>query len=145
MYATFLYKLVFEENDFSFDSFVTKVFNHSETKGAYNLCDLSSKEDAIYKNWKLEEELQAEGLMIKFDFDPATESLKETHIRVDDPNDHAETYTYTVDIFSVEYGKWKNILQAVLYSKIISKAATITFLANNDSWSKEDKRSSYDY
>uniref|UniRef100_A0AAF5PKK3 Uncharacterized protein n=1 Tax=Wuchereria bancrofti TaxID=6293 RepID=A0AAF5PKK3_WUCBA len=85
---------------------LNRMFNHSETKGAYNLCDLSSKEDAIYKNWKLEEELQAEGLMvkctkcIKFDFDPATESLKETHIRVDDPNDHAETYTYTVDIFS---------------------------------------------
>ncbi|VDN89256.1 unnamed protein product [Brugia pahangi] len=82
---------------------VTKVFSHSdETKGAYNLCNLSSKKDAIYKNWKLEEEFQAEGLdgkmhKIKFDFDPATESLKETHIRIDDPNDQGETYTYTVD------------------------------------------------
>ncbi|VDK68367.1 unnamed protein product, partial [Onchocerca ochengi] len=27
----------------------------------------------------------------------ATDSLKETHIRVDDPKDHGETYTYTVD------------------------------------------------
>lgn len=41
---------------------VTKVFSHSdETKGAYNLCNRSSKKDTIYKNWKLREEFQAEG------------------------------------------------------------------------------------
>ncbi|CAG9530727.1 unnamed protein product [Cercopithifilaria johnstoni] len=86
----------------SFSS-VTKVFSYSdETKDAYNLFNQSSKKDVIYKNWKLKEEFEAEGFdgkihKVKFDFDPVTESLKETHIRVDDPNDHGETYTYTVD------------------------------------------------
>lgn len=42
---------------------VTKIFSHSdETKGAYNLCNQTSKKDTIYKNWKLKEEFQAEGL-----------------------------------------------------------------------------------
>ncbi|VBB27536.1 unnamed protein product [Acanthocheilonema viteae] len=82
---------------------ITKVFSHSdEIKDAYNLCNQSSKKDTIYKNWKLKEEFQAEGFdgkmhKIKFDFDPVTESLKETHIRADDLNDRGETYTYTVD------------------------------------------------
>ncbi|VDK80865.1 unnamed protein product [Onchocerca ochengi] len=82
---------------------VTKVLSHSdETRDAYNLSNLTSKKNTVYKNWKLKEEFQAEGLdgkmhKIKFDFDPATDSLKETHIRVDDPKDHGETYTYTVD------------------------------------------------
>uniref|UniRef100_A0A0R3RWM5 FABP domain-containing protein n=1 Tax=Elaeophora elaphi TaxID=1147741 RepID=A0A0R3RWM5_9BILA len=82
---------------------VTKVFSRSdEIKDAYNLRNQSSKKDTIYKNWKLNEEFQAEGFdgkihKIKFDFDPTTESLKETHIRADDSNDHGETYIYTVD------------------------------------------------
>ncbi|VDK75469.1 unnamed protein product [Litomosoides sigmodontis] len=82
---------------------VTKVFSYSdEVKGAYNLYNQSSKKNTIYKNWKLKEEFQAEGFdgkmhKIKFDFDPVTGSLKETHVRMDDPSDSGETYTYTVD------------------------------------------------
>ncbi|KAM3728386.1 Fatty acid-binding protein [Dirofilaria immitis] len=82
---------------------VTKIFSHAEeTKGAYNLTNLTSKKNTVYKNWKLNEEFQAEGLdgkmhKIKFGFNPATDSLEERHIRMNDPNDHGETYTYTVD------------------------------------------------
>uniref|UniRef100_A0A915Q6D4 Cytosolic fatty-acid binding proteins domain-containing protein n=1 Tax=Setaria digitata TaxID=48799 RepID=A0A915Q6D4_9BILA len=82
---------------------VTKVFSRSdEIQGGYNLWNQTSRKDTVYRNWKLEEEFKAEGLdgkmhKIKFDFDPTTESLKETHIRIDDPNDQGETYTYTVD------------------------------------------------
>ncbi|VDN05337.1 unnamed protein product [Thelazia callipaeda] len=82
---------------------VTKVFSHAdEIENAYCLQNLSAKRNTLYKNWKLSEDFEAEGFdgrmhKIKFDYDPETESLKETHVRTDDPTDAGETYTYTVD------------------------------------------------
>ncbi|MCP9263056.1 Fatty acid-binding-like protein 3 [Dirofilaria immitis] len=94
------FKLDRSEN---FEEFLaSKDIHAEETKGAYNLTNLTSKKNTVYKNWKLNEEFQAEGLdgkmhKIKFGFNPATDSLEERHIRMNDPNDHGETYTYTVD------------------------------------------------
>uniref|UniRef100_A0A183EN61 FABP domain-containing protein n=1 Tax=Gongylonema pulchrum TaxID=637853 RepID=A0A183EN61_9BILA len=45
---------------------------------------VSNKENALF-------------LQIRFEYDPTTESLKETHVRMNEPNDQPETYTYTVD------------------------------------------------
>lgn len=42
---------------------VTKVLSHTDgTQGAYDLANLTSKKNTIYKNWKLNEEFEAEGL-----------------------------------------------------------------------------------
>ncbi|KHN74637.1 Fatty acid-binding -like protein [Toxocara canis] len=84
-------------------SSVTKVFGVSKNDpDAYDMSNLSSKKNTHFNNWKLNQTFESEGLdskmhKITFNFDEGTDTLKETHVRMDDPNDKGETYYYTVE------------------------------------------------
>ncbi|VDK46089.1 unnamed protein product [Anisakis simplex] len=82
---------------------LTKTFSVSKTDpdNAYDAANLSSKKNTHFNNWKLNETFTAEGMddkmhRITFNFDDKNDTLTETHIRTDDPNDKGETYYYTI-------------------------------------------------
>uniref|UniRef100_F1LFL1 Fatty acid-binding protein 3 n=3 Tax=Ascaris suum TaxID=6253 RepID=F1LFL1_ASCSU len=82
---------------------VTKIFAVSKSDpDSYDMSNLTSKKNTHFNNWKLNQTFEAEGLdgkmhKITFNFDDATDTLKETHVRMDDPNDKGETYYYTIE------------------------------------------------
>ncbi|VDN58590.1 unnamed protein product [Dracunculus medinensis] len=82
---------------------VTKVFAKSkEVENAYDMSNLTSKKDTIYKNWKLNETFEDEGLdggrhQITFNYDKDCDCLMEKHIRLENPDDKGETYYYTIE------------------------------------------------
>jgi hypothetical protein len=83
-------------------SSITKVFEPSKKEdGRYNMYNLSSKKNTAYENWALGETFEGEGMddtKHKITFSMVDEdTLAETHLRMEMPDDKGETYHYTVE------------------------------------------------
>ncbi|KAI1724163.1 fatty acid-binding protein like protein 4 [Ditylenchus destructor] len=82
-------------------SSVTKVISKSaKEEGRYNMHNITSKESPLWEDWALGESFEAKGFdgkQHKITFDLKGDELTEEHIRLENPEDKAEVYHYTVD------------------------------------------------
>ncbi|TKR80904.1 hypothetical protein L596_014886 [Steinernema carpocapsae] len=81
---------------------VTKSFEKSSNPGRYRIRNFTSKKDTDYENVELGKTFTAEGLdstqhKITYDFDEASQVLRETHERIETDDKKPETYEYSME------------------------------------------------
>ncbi|TKR67281.1 hypothetical protein L596_023457 [Steinernema carpocapsae] len=103
---------------------ITKVFEHGTKPGTFRFKTLTSKKDVEADNIVFDQKFESEGLdsfrhNVLFTYDPATETITESRLKLEDPEENTDVYHYRIEgDFLVLDMAWKGVLCKHYYKRL---------------------------